>query len=192
MSKKQKSHNTTNTNINNNNNNNTNFSRNSSFTNSKLEINSQEKENNFKDFTQIDKFNFIKNCIKKAAKREQEETMEINDLKLYEKTFLSKINELKLDINETTRKIDEVKIAREEVEKKLKNKKVFLENKMGKFLDEENNQKTMEEIHQIIEDLENDIQDIKNEMNMVKKEIEVMSEQSLETHQDIDLLKKKE
>ena len=192
MSKKSKSNNISKSNITNNNNNNIGFSRHTSFTNSKLEINLKENDNNFKDLTQIDKFNFIKNCIKKAEEREKEETMEMNDLKLYEKTFLSKINELKLDIGETTRKIDEVKIAREEVERKLKNKKIFLEIKMGKLIVEDNNHKTIEEIQQINEQLENDIIEKNKEMEIIKKDIEQMSEQSLESHQNIEFLKKKE
>ena len=155
MSKKSKSNNISKSNITNNNN--IGFSRHTSFTNSKLEINFKENDNNFGGLTQTDKFNFIKNCIKKAEDREKEETMEMNDLKLYEKTFISKINELKVDINETTRKIDEVKIAREEVERKLKNKKIYLENKMGKLIVDDDNHKTIEEIQQINEQLENDI-----------------------------------
>lgn len=187
MSKKTNSNNSSNSKINNNNNN---FSQNSSFINSKLEINPQEKDNSFKDLTQIDKFIFIQNCMKKASQRDQEEYMEINDLKLNEKALLAKINELKADINETTRNIDEIKIAREDIDRKLKNKKVFLENRMGKTIDD-NNKKTMEEINRINEDLENDILDINNEMEMIKKDIEFMSKKSIETHQNIDLLKKK-
>ena len=193
MSKRVKSNNTSNSNINNNNNNNISkgYSNNSSFINSKIEINSKEKENTFKDFTQMDKYNFIKNCIKKVEKRDQEEEIKINDLKLYEKTWLSKINKIKEDIAELSRNIDEIKIAREDVEQKLKNKKVFLEIKMGKAIDENNNKKTMEEIKQINEGLQNDINNMNDEINNMEKEIVAMSEQSLETHQDIDDLKKK-
>ena len=194
MSKKVKSNNTSNTNINNNNNINNiskGYSNNSSFINSKIEINSNEKDNNFKDFTQMDKYNFIKNCIKKVEKREQEEEIKINDLKTLEKTYLSKINKIKDEITETSRNIDEIKIAREDVEQKLKNKKVFLEIKMGKVIDDNNNKKTMEEIKQINEGLQNDINNMNDEINDMEKEIVTMSEQSLETHKDIDKLKKK-
>ena len=187
-----KSNNTSKSNNNKDNNKiNNDYSNHSSFMNSKNDINSYSKENNFKDFTQMDKFNFIQQCIKKVAKREQEEQAEINDLKSYEITILSKIKTFKEEIDILTRKIDETKIERENVEKNLKNKKVFLEAKMGKEIDENNNKKTMEEIHEINEGLKNDIEDINKEMELVKKDIEEMSEQSLETHQDIDKLKEK-
>ncbi len=190
MSKKSNSNQTSNNKINNNNNENS-FSSNSSFSNTKQGQNDSQKGNNFKDWSQIDKFNFIKNCLKKAEEREQAEETDINNLKLYEKTFISKINELKDDINETRRKIDEVKIAREDVEKQLKYKKVFLQENVGKNIDNKNEKKTLNEIQEINEGLELDINDIKKEMEKVKKDIEIMSEQSLEIYQDIDSFKKK-
>ena len=206
-----------NSNMNNNNNNNNNmnvFSSNSSFNNSKLKMNMNlnvntsnnqnnnnqnnnnkssqelvEKKSTLRDLAYVDKFKFIKDCLKKVEDRELHEYTEMSDLKQYEKTFLSKISELKEDIIGLTKKIDEVKIAKIEVDKKIKNKEVFLNKKLNKngenSMDEEN-----EDIYLKIDGLKNDIDKMNNEMKELGEEIQVMSEQSLDTHQDIESLKK--
>ena len=187
MSKKQKFNDKSNTNTKNNNN--IDYSNNSSFINSKID--SKEKDINFKNLTQTDKFNFIKNCINKAQTRDFDEITKMSGMKSLEKKYVSSIEILKEEINQITKKIDVIIIKREEAEKKLKNKRVFLETRMGKPIEEEDNKKTTEEIKEINKVLENDIQDYNNEIEMIKKEIEVMSNYSLEIHNTVESLKKK-
>ena len=187
MSKKQKFNDKSNTNTKNNNN--IDYSNNSSFINSKID--SKEKDINFKNLTQTDKFNFIKNCINKAQTRDFDEITKMSGMKSLEKKYISSIEILKEEINQITKKIDVIIIKREEAEKKLKNKRVFLETRMGKPIEEEDNKKTTEEIKEINKVLENDIQDYNNEIEMIKKEIEVMSNYSLEIHNTVESLKKK-
>ena len=201
MSKILKSNNTSKLNNKSNNNikNDDNFEllNDSSFINSKgemnlkLETNSKEKETNFRNFTQSDKLNFIKNCINKAENRYMDEMTKMNDMKSLEEQYISSIDLLKKDIDQVTQQIDVVILKREEAERKLKNKKVFLEVNMGKEIEENEEKKTAHEVQEINKVLQGDIKDIENEMEMVKKEIEVMSHYSLELNDSIENLKKK-
>ena len=159
--------------------------------NLKLETNSKEKETNFRNFTQSDKLNFIKNCINKAENRYMGEMTKMNDMKSLEEQYISSIDLLKKDIDQVTQQIDVVILKREEAERKLKNKKVFLEVNMGKEIEENEEKKTAHEVQEINKVLQGDIKDIENEMEMVKKEIEVMSHYSLELNDSIENLKKK-
>ena len=180
-----------NSNVNNNNNNNiNNNSNNNNNNNNKSSQDSVDRRSTLKDLTYVDKFKFIKDCLKKVEDRELNEYTEMSDLKQYEKTFLSKIKELKDDICELTNKIYEVKIAKSEVDKKIKYKEIFLNKKLSKSgessMDEEN-----EDIYLKMDKIKSDIESMNNEMKELGDEIQVMSEQSLDTHQDIESLKKK-
>ena len=201
-----------NSNINMNNNNNV-FSNNSSYNDLKVKLNrnSSNKKNNIinkvniqngkeeienkstrKDLTYVDKFKFIKDCLQKVKEKELNENTELNDLKQYEKTFLSKIKELKDDISELTKKIDEVKIAKMEVDKKIKNKGIVPKANLLKYgeIDAEMNEEN-EDRYLINEGLKNEIKQINGEMKEIGEEIKIMSEQSLDIHEDIATLKKK-
>ena len=191
-----------NSNINHNKNNNI-LTSNSSFNDSKYQININinsknkkthsdlEKKSSRKDLNYLDKFKFIKDCIKNVQEREIHEDTELSDLKEYEKTFLSKITELKEDIAGLTKKIDEVKIAKNEVERKIKIKEVYLKKKLNRIVEDnpEMNEEN-EDIFLVNEGLQNEIDKINNEMKELGEEIQVMSEQSLDTHQNIEILKK--
>ena len=195
-----------NSNINNANKNNNVFTSNSSFNDSKFKINMNanninsnnnvksqsdklEKKSSRKDLSYIDKFKFIKDCLKKVQEREMNEFTELSDLKQYEKTFVSKIDELKEDIAGLTKKIDEVKIAKLEVDKKIKNKEVYLKKKLNREWGDVEINEEKEGIYLINEGLQNEIDKMNNEMKELGEEIQVMSEQSLDTHQDIETLK---
>lgn len=195
-----------NSNINNANKNNNVFTSNSSFNDSKFKINMNanninsnnnvksqsdklEKKSSRKDLSYIDKFKFIKDCLKKVQEREMNEFTELSDLKQYEKTFVSKIDELKEDIAGLTKKIDEVKIAKLEVDKKIKNKEVYLKKKLNREWGDVEMNEEKEGIYLINEGLQNEIDKMNNEMKELGEEIQVMSEQSLDTHQDIETLK---
>lgn len=195
-----------NSNINNANKNNNVFTSNSSFNDSKFKINMNanninsnnnvksqsdklEKKSSRKDLSYIDRFKFIKDCLKKVQEREMNEFTELSDLKQYEKTFVSKIDELKEDIAGLTKKIDEVKIAKLEVDKKIKNKEVYLKKKLNREWGDVEMNEEKEGIYLINEGLQNEIDKMNNEMKELGEEIQVMSEQSLDTHQDIETLK---
>ena len=192
-------------------NNNNEFSSNSSFNDSKLKINMNNNnktskknstkksfqedlnnKSNVKDLSYIDKYKFIKDCLQKVQDREMKEDTELSDLKQYEKTFLSKIQELKDDITNLNKKVNEARIAKSEVDKAIKLKEHFLKKKISKYTedDSEINEKN-EDFDEINEKIEEDIEKINSEMKEIGDEIQVMSEQSLDTHQEIENLKKK-
>ena len=150
-----------------------------------------ENKSSAKDLSYIDKFKFIKDCIQKVQNREMREDTELSDLKQYEKTFLSKIQELKDDIIDLTKKVNEARIAKTEVDKQIKLKEYFLKKKLSKYADEDSQiNEENEDLGALNEKLEDDIEKIKNEMKEIGDEIQIMSEQSLDTHQDIENLKK--
>ena len=170
-----------NSNINNANKNNNVFTSNSSFNDSKFKINMNanninsnnnvksqsdklEKKSSRKDLSYIDRFKFIKDCLKKVQEREMNEFTELSDLKQYEKTFVSKIDELKEDIAGLTKKIDEVKIAKLEVDKKIKNKEVYLKKKLNREWGDVEMNEEKEGIYLINEGMQNEIDKMNNEM----------------------------
>ena len=137
------------------------------------------------------KFKFIKDCIKKVQDREISEKQIFNDMKEEEKQYLIKIDELKNEINDLTKKIDGVKITKIEVDRKIRNKEVFLNKKLTKNADgNEEMDDSNDDISQKNTELKEEINSIKNEMQKLEEGIKIMTEESLEIYQDIENLKK--
>ena len=137
------------------------------------------------------KFKFIKDCIKKVQDREISEKQIFNDMKEEEKQYLIKIDELKNEINDLTKKIDGVKITKIEVDRKIRNKEVFLNKKLTKNADgNEEMDDSNDDISQKNTELKEEINSINNEMQKLEEGIKIMTEESLEIYQDIENLKK--
>ena len=137
------------------------------------------------------KFKFIKDCIKKVQDREISEKQIFNDMKEEEKQYLIKIDELKNEINDLTKKIDGVKITKIEVDRKIRNKEVFLNKKLTKNSDgNEEMDDSNDDISQKNTELKEEINSINNEMQKLEEGIKIMTEESLEIYQDIENLKK--
>ena len=137
------------------------------------------------------KFKFIKDCIKKVQDRETSEKQIFNDMKEEEKQYLIKIDELKNEINDLTKKIDGVKITKIEVDRKIRNKEVFLNKKLTKNADgNEEMDDSNDDISQKNTELKEEINSINNEMQKLEEGIKIMTEESLEIYQDIENLKK--
>jgi chromosome segregation ATPase len=137
------------------------------------------------------KFKFIKDCIKKVQDRETNEKQIFNDMKEEEKQYLIKIDELKNEINDLTKKIDGVKITKIEVDRKIRNKEVFLNKKLTKNADgNEEMDDSNDDISQKNTELKEEINSINNEMQKLEEGIKIMTEESLEIYQDIENLKK--
>jgi len=155
---------------------------------------SKDSSNNslFNDFnSEINsKFKFIKDCIKKVQDREISEKQKFNDMKEEEKKYEIKIDELKNEINDLTRRIDEVKILKIEVDRKIRNKEVFLNKKLTKNDDSEDVDDSNDDICQKNTELKEEINSINNEMQKLGEGIQIMTDQSLEIYQDIEILKK--
>ena len=155
---------------------------------------SKDSSNNslFNDFnSEINsKFKFIKDCIKKVQDREISEKQKFNDIKEEEKKYEIRIDELKNEINDLTRRIDEVKILKIEVDRKIRNKEVFLNKKLTKNDDSEDVDDSNDDICQKNTELKEEINSINNEMQKLGEGIQIMTDQSLEIYQDIEILKK--
>ena len=137
------------------------------------------------------KFKFIKDCIKKVQDREISEKQIFNDMKEEEKQYLIKIDELKNEINDLTKKIDGVKITKIEVDRKIRNKEVFLNKKLTKNADgNEEMDDSNDDISQKNTELKEEINSINNEIQKLEEGIKIMTEESLEIYQDIENLKK--